>query len=153
MKEQGKPYGKLEIKLGNLSFSGEGDQDWLAGQLQKVIGSAASLSKAIPGAAQTDAGSDLGAECVNNKSLATYLKEKNAEKNQNMRFLATANWLRLRDNKRLLTSSAVSKTLSDNHQSRLGNPADCLNQNVRKGYCEKKSDGFFITPEGLAVLN
>jgi len=67
------------------------------------------------------------------------------------RFLATADWIRLRGESEL-TTSKVSKALLDNHQKRLGNPADCLNQNVRKGHCEKKGDGFFITPEGFKEL-
>jgi hypothetical protein len=49
-------------------------------------------------------------------------------------------------------TSAVSKALSDNHQKRLGNAAECLNQNISKGFCEKQGGGFYITPEGLKDL-
>jgi hypothetical protein len=54
----------------------------------------------------------------------------------------------------MLTTSSVVKALSANNQPRLGNPADTLNQNVKKGFCEKRKDGtsFFITPEGLHSL-
>jgi hypothetical protein len=42
--------------------------------------------------------------------------------------------------------------LVDNQQKRLANPADCLNKNVSKGFCEKNDGGFYITPEGLKKL-
>ncbi|MFZ5739371.1 MAG: hypothetical protein ACOY6K_21085 [Pseudomonadota bacterium] len=86
-------------------------------------------------------------------SLATYIRAKGGDQSQIQRFLATAHWLESRGHEPL-TASAVSKALSDHHQKRLANPADCLNKNVRKGLCEKsKKDGsFFITPEGLAAL-
>ena len=87
-----------------------------------------------------------------NVSLASYIKAKKAESNQNARFLATAHWLSSR-NTAPLTASAVGKALLDNHQRKVNNPADALNQNVRKGLAEKKADGtFYITPEGLEAL-
>lgn len=46
----------------------------------------------------------------------------------------------------------VSKALKDNHQKRLGNAADNLNQNIAKGFCEKTDGGFYITPDGLKSL-
>jgi len=84
-------------------------------------------------------------------SLAAHLKAKDAERNQVARFLATAAWLSRRGQTEL-TTKAVSTALSDHHQKKLGNPADCLNQNCSKGYCEKKGKAFFITPEGRAAL-
>jgi hypothetical protein len=65
--------------------------------------------------------------------------------------LATADWIRLKGEKNLKTS-LVTKALQQNHQSKLSNPADSLSQNVAKGFCEKTTDGFFITPEGLKAL-
>jgi hypothetical protein len=84
-------------------------------------------------------------------SLSTYIKEKGGESSQVDRFLITADWLRRRGNTKLVTS-AVTKALTDNHQKRLSNPADALNKNVGKGFCEKTKDGFYITPEGLKKL-
>jgi hypothetical protein len=85
-------------------------------------------------------------------SLASHIKAKKGDKNQNNRFLATAHWLFGRSDTPL-TAKAVAKALSDHNQKRLANPPDALNQNVRKGYCEKRKDGsFFITPEGLEAL-
>jgi hypothetical protein len=86
-------------------------------------------------------------------SLASQIKAKKADKSQVMRFLATAQWLASRSDAPL-TATAVAKALGDHNQKRLSNPADCLNQNVGKGFCEKRKDGsFFITPEGLEALD
>jgi hypothetical protein len=85
------------------------------------------------------------------KSLATYLSEKQANSNQTSRFLATADWLRLRG-VTPLTTKAVTEALRNNNQSRLGNAADILNKNAAKGLLEKDGKNFFITPEGLASL-
>jgi hypothetical protein len=46
----------------------------------------------------------------------------------------------------------VTKALKGAHQSRIGNPADCLNQNVQKGYCEKDGGEFFVTDDGKQSL-
>lgn len=84
-------------------------------------------------------------------SLASFLKAKNATISQVNRFLATAAWLSLKGSTTIKTAE-VSKALKDNQQKKLGNPADTLNQNVNKGFCEKDGEGFFITPEGWEEL-
>jgi len=86
-----------------------------------------------------------------NGSLASYLKAKGGESKQVERFLTTAGWL-YRRGTRELTTSSVAKALAENHQKKLSNPADCLNQNCSKGYCEKQKDHFFITPDGWKAL-
>ena len=85
------------------------------------------------------------------KSLATYLSEKQAHSNQTLRFLVTADWLRLRG-VTPLTTKAVAEALRNNNQARLGNAPDTLNKNAAKGLVEKDGKTFFITPEGLASL-
>ena len=146
-----RPNGKVEIRIGNLIFSAEGDQDWLAQQLSKVIEAA---SPAIAQAEVADRSSG-GAESTEPKvaagSLASYLKAKGGDTKQVQRFLATAGWLFRRGGKKL-SASGVANALSEHHQKRLANAADCLNQNCSKGYCEKTKDGFFITPEGWKAL-
>lgn len=143
---------KLEISVGNLSFSGEGEQAWLAEQLEKVL-------KAAPGIASTQSPappreSDTGAPSSGNAfgtTLASYIREKGGDDNQVDRFLITADWLR-RKGAPKLTTAEVSKALKSNHQKRLVNAADCLNKNVTKGFCEKADGGFYITPDGLRKL-
>jgi len=144
----------VNLSYGNLSFAAEGDENWIATQLDKILGVAETL-----GRVGTFSRDNSVAPVAENESpdepftatLASHIKAKGGETNQVKRFLATADWLRLRGSQKLNTSSIV-KALSDGHQKRLGNPADCLNKNVAKGHCEKMGDDFFITPEGLKAL-
>jgi len=143
---------KIEVTLGSLTFSGEGEQSWLAEQLDKVLQANSELAQ-VP--AKADASSSNGGSVqvagAFSSSMASYIKEKGGESNQVDRFLISADWLRRRGITKINTS-AVSKALLENHQKRLANPADCLNKNVAKGYCEKTGKDFFITPEGLKKL-
>jgi len=148
--------GKIEINVAGIVFSGQGEQQWLSEQLSKILATAAELSKLQPPppAAAPHAANKAGASSVGGGSvgtLASHIRLKNGESNQVKRFLATSDWLRLRG-ETSLTTAKVAKALSDHQQKRIGNPADALNQNVRKGHCEKKGDGFFITPDGLSEL-
>ena len=143
--------GKVEIKIGGLSFSAEGDQAWLSDQLAKVI-EAASKIPAANLEQSKNISTDDRQKLATKSSLSAYLKTKSAEKNQVARFLATAAWL-FRRGQTELTTRAISKALTDHHQKKLTNPADCLNQNCGKGYCEKtEGNTFYITPEGWTSL-
>jgi len=149
---------KIEFSLGGLSFSAEGTEAWLAAQLDKVIEAAPKLGQlkvhAPPAQDPAAAGATAATPQPDGEfttSLAAYIKEKGGDTNQNKRFLATADWLRRRGMKPL-TTGAVSKALTQNHQKKLGNPADCLGQLTGRGLCEKTSEGFFITPDGLKEL-
>lgn len=147
---------KIEVTVGPVSFTGEGEQAWLAEQLEKVLRAApqvlaAHQPNAAPAEPAGSAAATAAADAAFTTSLSTYIKEKGGESSQVDRFLIAADWLRRRGNTKLATA-AVSKALTDNHQKRLANPADCLNQNVSKGYCEKSDGGFYITPEGLKKL-
>jgi len=143
---------KIEVSLGSLTFSGEGEQSWLAEQLDKVLKAAPELARtqtaaevSVPGGGSSPEGGAF------TSSLASYIKEKGGESNQVDRFLISADWLRRRGVAKL-GAAVISKALLDNHQKRLANPADCLNKNVSKGFCEKTGKDFFITPEGLKKL-
>lgn len=142
---------KIDVTVGNVSFAGEGEQDWLAQQLDKVLKAAPAIAQVQPGfkgGAKDGSGDRVGEFKT---TLASYIKEKGAETSQVDRFLVTADWLRRRGADKLTTAS-VTKALTNNHQKRLANPADCLNKNVSKGYFEKTDGGFYITPEGLKKL-
>ena len=143
--------GKIQLSIGNVSFTGEGDQDWLDAQITKLIQAAGSgqLESHVE-----DKPADPSSESPKSRavgSLATYLKEKSAEAVQVRKFLATAGWLHLRGENPLSTR-AVTTSLRQYHQKRLGNAADCLNKNVAQGYCEKDGNGFFVTEEGWQSL-
>lgn len=147
--------GRIEFELGALKFAGQGSESWVREQLEWIFGQLTELKKGglleaqlAPPAAQNSTASPQKKSVG---SLAAHIKSKSAESNQVMRFLTTADWLRLKGESSLKTAM-ISKALSDNHQKRLANPADCLNKNVSKGYCEKSGDGFYITSEGLNAL-
>ena len=146
---------KIQFAVGGLSFSGEGEREWLAQQLHDVLEAAPRLAKIESqtpvGEPDTTAPHSDPPEVPFTQPLASHIREKGGDSSQQKRFLATADWLRRRGSTDHKTA-AVTKALQDNHQKRLSNPADCLNKNVARGFCEKEGDGFFITPDGLRDL-
>lgn len=147
---------KIDIKIGQIQFSGEGEQDWVAKQLDKIIAQAEKLIQLAPPENEQDGEEDgqkpMGKDsAIAKKTLPVFLGERNATKNQVKKFLATAVWLEAKG-KGKLTTRDISKALNDSRQSRLGNPADCLNQNVSKGHCEKNGKEFFVTDDGKKSL-
>jgi hypothetical protein len=148
---------KIEIKVGAVSFSGEGEGKWLSEQLDKVIEKLPQLANVAPFEPDNGGGSDAGGSSGSTKvkpqgNLAAFLKAKKATTNQVKKFLAAATWLQAAGKDRL-TTMEVTKALSDAKQGSLTNPSQCLAHNVSQGFCEK--DGkrlFFVTPEGNAEL-
>jgi VIT1/CCC1 family predicted Fe2+/Mn2+ transporter len=141
--------GKVEIKVGALSFLGEGDGTWVSEQLDKVLKNITSLTTAAAGA-RTDTGGTVGLHRGESErtTLAIFLKRTNATSKQIRKFLATAIWLTDRTGKKQLVTSDVSRALTENQQTRLTNPTECLNQNIRKGFCEKAGKEFYVTDQG-----
>ncbi|MCF8031792.1 MAG: hypothetical protein K9K66_00625 [Desulfarculaceae bacterium] len=147
---------KIEFEIGNIRFSGEGDQAWLGQQLDKIIDRAEELIKLAPSQKAGDPGGQSGSLPPDNsdiaqKTLPAFLKDKNATKKQVRKFLATAAWLQAKGGKRLKTGD-VTSALKDSNQTRLNNASDCLSQNVAKGYCEKDGAEFFVTQDGMESL-
>src|ERR1039458_1993882 len=142
---------KIEIKIGGLHFSCEAEQQWVTTQLDKIIAKADVLGK-LGEKQETDAkAAGASKQTGQVSSLANFLTTKNSTTVQVKKFLATAVWLHLKG-KEKVTTGDVAKSLKDNHQGKLNNPADCLNQNVSKGFCEKDGNEFFVTDEGLNEL-
>jgi hypothetical protein len=148
---------KVEIKIGEIQFSGEGEQDWVAEQLDKILVKAKDLIVLSPVTAASDESEDpthkpMGNDsAIASKTLPSFLDEKGATKIQTKKFLATAVWLEAKGYNRISTSK-VSNALKDSNQKKINNPSDCLNQNVGKGYCEKDGKEFFVTKEGKNSL-
>ncbi len=146
---------KIDIKIGQIQFSGQGEQDWVAKQLDKIISQADKLIQLAP--PSTPEGDETGLKPMGKDSaiakmtLPSFLKEKSASKNQVKKFLATAIWLESKGQKRVQTSD-ITHALNDGNQGRLTNPANCLNQNVSKGYCEKDGKQFYVTEDGKKSL-
>lgn len=148
------------MQIGSFTFSGEGEGEWLAAQLDKLLDRAEHIIKIFPAtpveAATTAAPHHEAADfslstAVAAKSLASFLKEKNATSNQVSKFLVTAAWLEAKGNKRLTTAN-VSAALKVANQGKLGNPSDNLAKNIAKGHCEKDGNQFFVTQEGKDFL-
>lgn len=150
---------KLEIKVGSISFSGEGAGPWLSEQLDKVLAKIPELVALAPPEKTGNGGNKAGdapdAEAQTGKAsgtLAAYLKATASTSNQVRKFLATAAWLHDAKGKNRLATADVTSALNTNNQGKLGNPADCLNQNVSKGHCVKDGKAFYVTPEGRTSL-
>ena len=149
---------KIEFAIGAISFVGEGDKDWVASQLDKILDRAPELVKLAPQEQATEA-IPLGSQqpemeqdnSIAQTTLATFLRDKGATRTQVNKFLATAIWLTAQGKNRLTTGD-VTQALRDSNQTRLRNASECLNQNVTKGFCEKVGREFFVTQEGKASL-
>ena len=147
---------KIEIKIGEIVFSGEGQPDWLSEQLDKILSKAEELVALSPKAPATNGGASHEADLtghneIASQALATWLKSKNADSVQTIKFLATAVWVEAKGQKRLQTKD-VSSALSNASQRKLNNPSDCLNKNISKGFCEKEGNQFYVTEEGKRSL-
>ena len=131
---------KIEVTVGEFSFRGEGEPDWLAKQLDKVLDRAESLVKLAP-TQSSDSPSNTaqkpadfsGNPEIATKTLVSFLKDKNATTNQVAKFLATSAWLEAKGQTRLSTSD-VTKALKQASQTRLSNASDALAKNVGKGF-------------------
>ena len=151
---------KIQVRVGIVEFSGEGEQEWLASQLDKIISKIPELLKMeLESPTIKDEITDVGN--VKEKpvtaiskpiNLALWLKEKNATTNLVKKFLTTAAFLQVGGKRRLSTAEIVT-ALKNSNQSKLPNPADNLNANVKKGFCEKDGNEFFVTTEGMEELS
>jgi len=156
------PDGKIELSIGDISFVGEGEQTWVAEQLDKIMEKAPELTKMIPKkkkVSQSDTTAEHQSEgesasdtTIPQKTLPSFLSDKKAKSNQTIKFLATAIWLHTKGNKRLKTGD-VASALSNANQTRLSNPSNCLASNIKKGFIEKEGSEFFVTDDGKASLS
>jgi hypothetical protein len=149
---------KIQIKVGIVEFSGEGNQEWLASQLDKILNKIPELLKielASPVVKELKVNpvklKENNGSSIKEITLASWLKDKTATTNQTRKFLATAAYLQLNGQERI-TSGEVKQALSKNSQSALTNPSESLNQNNSKGFCQKDGKSFYITPEGFKEL-
>jgi len=146
---------KIEVKIGAIEFSGEGDKEWLAEQLDKILDKALKLAPIVPtnpkDTVSTTHNPMAPDSTIAQQPLASFLKSKGSTTNQVKKFLAASVWLEAKGNSRLTTAD-VTKALKDANQTRIGNPADCLAQNIKKGHCEKDEKKYFVTEEGKASL-
>jgi hypothetical protein len=138
---------KIDIRVGEVSFSGEGEAKWVSEQFDKMLKHLPDLVAVAP--VQNDGvSSNVPGAGKAKGTLAAFLTSTNSKANQTRRFLATALWLQ-NGGKTRLSTTEVSKALSDNHQNRLTNPSQCLAENIKQGFCEKEGKKeFYVTDEG-----
>lgn len=139
---------KFNIKVGNVEVEYEGPEAFVNKKLPELVGNMVKVA-AVRVRKEEDK-SDTGGKRPQT-TLPVFLKQTKGTSNQTRKFLATAVWLHS-GGSRMLTTRDVSKTLKDTQQGKLGNPADCLNKNVGKGFCEKDGKQFYATGEGRKNL-
>jgi hypothetical protein len=148
---------KIEIKVGAVSFSGEGEGKWLSEQLDKVIEKLPQLASVAPAQPSDGGGGGGGAPTHpikkgNVGTLAAFLTGKKATSNRR-KFLATALWLHDSTGNPRITTGEVKQALKNNSQGKLANASSSLNDNVAKGWCEKDgASGFFVTDPGRTEI-
>ena len=146
---------KIEIRVGAFSFTGEGTEKWLSGELDKLLAKIPELVKVTPTESGDDSATGTATKVRKNGNVGTlahFLRDKSATDNQVKKFLATAVWLHETNGKDRLTTSEVKAALKRANQSKINNPSDALNQNVSKGHAEKDGGSFFITDPGRTSL-
>ena len=138
---------KIEVKVGEISFHGEGSQEWLEKQLDKIIGKAEVLLK-ISQVHSTHKDEHNASQLTKTgKNLAQFIKDHSLSKPIDI-FLATAIWLTIEKRQDRMTSKAISDALKAANQKKLSNPSQFLKQNVNKGFCELDGKTFFVTEQG-----
>jgi hypothetical protein len=144
---------KIEIKVGTFSFTGEGTEKWLSGELDKLLTKLPELVEiATPESEDDDAPAPPIKKNGKLGTLAHFLRDKSATESQVKKFLATAVWLHDTTKKDRLTTKEVKDALKKANQPKVNNPSDALNQNVTKGHAEKDGGSFFITDPGRESL-
>lgn len=132
---------KIEIKVGAVSFSGEGEGKWLSEQLDKVIEKLPQLASVAPIAPPAPGSGGAAAQThhanPNVGTLASFLTAKNAKTNKTRKFLAAAVWLHDSTGANRIATGDVKKALSQHNQGSVGNASRCLVQNNKQGFTTK----------------
>lgn len=78
---------KIEVKIGSFTFSGEGEEGWLAKQLDKVLERSEKLNNfVLPENNNSGANNNLPKGDIIKTTLPSYLSSKGATKNQVKKF-------------------------------------------------------------------
>lgn len=145
---------KIEIAIGEFKFTGEGEEKWLAHQLDKILDKAQALVKLAPpripivdGVPSKAANAEATASPAS-VPLAKFLSQNNATSNQVKKFLGAAVWLSVYKGKTSLVTGDVTTALKEAGQTRVGNASDCLAKSIKKGHAERDGSGFMVTVHG-----
>lgn len=151
---------KLRLTIGNFSVFYEGPdsrlEDGLAVLVKEIASvalEAGSMISSDPKAVESPALSDQSIRQTPVDPLSVFLRQQSAS-TQIKRFLTTAVWVGLKNGQQTITIADVTSALRDNQQPRLSNPSECLNSNIKHGYCERVGKGrFHVTQTGRQSLN
>ena len=139
---------KIEIKVGIVEFTGEGEQKWLSEQLDKVLAKVPELLKIELSAPNNGFGTKSALNSIENglnndqpntiitQSLSTFLKEKKPSSRPDL-FLATAIWIHDNQGKSRIQQKDINIELKQSSQVPIPNPNQEFARNVKKGYCVK----------------
>lgn len=143
---------KIHVKVGDIEVDFEGPESFLDKKLPEFIAKLSGFAEA-PATHPHQQHAPKTKHAGGSTTLAAFLKDSKAT-SKTKKFLATAQWLHNKGSE-LVATGEVVKAISDAHQSSVGNASQCLNTNVKSGYCEKTKDGkkFYVTDEGRATLN
>src|SRR5690349_6871689 len=118
---------KIDLKIGQIQFSGQGEQDWVSKQLDKIIAQAEKLIQLAPADTSDDDDDDRRSRtpmksdsAIAKRTLPAFLAEKGATTNHVKKFLATAVWLEAKGKSRLQTKD-IAEALRTANQSKLTN--------------------------------
>lgn len=154
---------RIEIKIGSIEFTSEGEQDWVTEQLDKILEKAQELESTLkketvkstsqivevaPAEHPTDLFSTPKPKRVIPENLSTFLRKKDAIDKQRRKFLGAAVWLQL-NGQQMIKTKEVTDALRAARQVKITNPSHQLNQNIAQGFCQKEGRGFYVTPQGV----
>jgi len=140
---------KISFSIGDVSFELEGSEQWVQSSWESSFKSMVAFTGSMPNTNMTGSSNMDG---VASKPLGILLKETQADKNPQRKYLATAAWLHAKGQKRV-TTALVNKALKDNNQVKLSHPSRSLADNKKEGFIEKDGErDFFVTEEGLKKL-
>jgi hypothetical protein len=154
---------RIEIKIGNIEFISEGEQDWVTEQLDKILDRSKDIvpinkkeALVIPSALEvipeanhpTDLFSTSKPTRAIPENLSTFLRKKDAIDKQRRKFLGAAVWLQL-NGQQMVKTKEVTDALRAARQVKITTPSHQLNQNIAQGFCQKEGRGFYVTPQGV----
>jgi hypothetical protein len=142
---------KIRIRVGEVEVEYEGPQEFLDKKLPTLVSDLSRMEGSNGSGKSARANKSTENGNGNAGTLAAFIKEGSRGRSQTGKFLAAAEWLHRKGNNRVKTGD-ITKALRENNQGRLGNPADCLNKNVAKGFCEKDGRDFYVTDDGRKEL-
>lgn len=151
---------KLRITIGNFSVSYEGSDHRLEDGLAKLVKEISSVALDVkpmisnePEIVESPSISDQSTSSTSADPLNVFLRKQNPTTDV-QKFLLTAVWVGLKNNKKTITIKDVTSALRDHTQSKLSNPSECLRSNIKKGNCVKEGTGqFYVTETGRESLS